>query len=245
MVKPQHLPFYAHRITSLLALTFLLAAFILLLLVGLSLPITKAVYIIRVYSTANNGQPDTSVATELRFGVWGLCALSKVDVTACYGPKLGYDIPTSITDILGIDGGLVAAVLNGLLAVLILHLVAAGFSLCALIPAMFLVSHAATIVSLVLSIISALLSAIMFSIDTAVVLLVKNQLSKLDEDIKLTAAFGDAVWMALAAMLATSLSVICLSARACYCCGVRRHPMSTPWKSKDLFSGLPSRSNKY
>ena len=74
MVKPEHKPFHAHRTTSIIALVLLLTSFILLLLVGISLTIIKGIYIIRVYSTAENTGPQTSIATELRFGVWGLCA---------------------------------------------------------------------------------------------------------------------------------------------------------------------------
>ncbi|KAF8918190.1 actin cortical patch SUR7/pH-response regulator pali [Mucidula mucida] len=231
MVKPQHRPFHAHRITSLIALVLLFTSFLLLLLVGISLTIIKAIYIIRVYSTADNGQPATSIATELRFGVWGLCASSALDEPSwftndgtCYGPKLGYNPPSAITDILGLDATLVQGVLKGLLTVLILHLVAAGFSLCALIPSMFLASHSFTIASLVFAIITALFSTIVFAIDLAVVIVVKNQLPNLGSSIKLAADFGNGVWMVLTAVILTWAAVILLSARACYCCGIRRQP---------------------
>jgi hypothetical protein len=66
-------PLQAYRIVSLIAFTLLVAAFILLLLVGLSLTIIKPIYLILVKS-ALNVQPPTNAATELRFGVWGFCA---------------------------------------------------------------------------------------------------------------------------------------------------------------------------
>lgn len=52
----------------------LLASFVLLLLVSLSLPIIKALYIVKVSSIPSVSQPPTNIATELRFGVWGFCA---------------------------------------------------------------------------------------------------------------------------------------------------------------------------
>ncbi len=41
------------------------------------------------------------------------------------------------------------------------------------------------------------------------------------QDLKFAAEFGDGVWMVLAAVLSTWIAVGFLSARACYCCGVR------------------------
>lgn len=75
MVKPQHKPLAAYRKISLAACILLLGAALMLLLIGLSMPITKAVYIIRVYATTTDHLPETSLATELRFGVWGFCAM--------------------------------------------------------------------------------------------------------------------------------------------------------------------------
>lgn len=87
---------------------------------------------------------------------------------------------------------------------------------------MFLASHSFTIASLVFAIITALLSTIVFAIDLAVVIVVKNQLPNLGSSIKLAADFGNGVWMVLTAVILTWAAVILLSARACYCCGIRR-----------------------
>ena len=141
---------------------------------------------------------------------------------SCYGPKLGYDIPSGITDILGIDSQVVETVLKGLLVVLILHLVAAAFSLLALVPALFLASHTMAIFSLVFSIITALLSSVMLGVDLAVVIIVKNQLPNIGSTIQLGVDFGNGVWMVLTAVILTWAAVILLSARSCFCCGVRR-----------------------
>jgi hypothetical protein len=69
MVKPLQ----AYRIISIIAFTLLLTTCILLLLVGLSLTIIKPIYLINVKSTSNVSPP-TTIATQLRFGVWGVCA---------------------------------------------------------------------------------------------------------------------------------------------------------------------------
>ncbi|KAK0226348.1 actin cortical patch SUR7/pH-response regulator pali [Armillaria fumosa] len=228
-MKPHHRPFALYREISIVSLVLLFIAFLLLLLVGISLTIIKAVYLIRVYSTATSDEPVTSIATELRFGVWGVCATSALNPPSwwtndgeCFGPKLGYDIPSSITSLVNVDASVVKVALKGLLVVLILHLVAAGLSLAALIPAMCLGSHALAIVALVISIITALLGTIVFGVDLALVLTLKNQLPSLSSQIDLGVDFGNGIWMVLVAVVLTWVAVIMLSARACYCCGVRR-----------------------
>lgn len=52
---------------------FLFVAFVLLLLVALSMPIIKPVYLLSLVSTTPDLEA-TSIATEVRFGVWGYCA---------------------------------------------------------------------------------------------------------------------------------------------------------------------------
>lgn len=66
------------RLTTLIAF-LLLASFILLLFVAISLPVFKPIYLLSVHTSAAADQPATSIATELRFGVWGFCA------TRCVG----------------------------------------------------------------------------------------------------------------------------------------------------------------
>lgn len=51
----------------------LFVAFLLSLLVSVSLPIVKPVYLLRVSSNTSDLVP-SPIATELRFGVWGFCA---------------------------------------------------------------------------------------------------------------------------------------------------------------------------
>ncbi|KAK0459105.1 actin cortical patch SUR7/pH-response regulator pali [Desarmillaria tabescens] len=228
-MKPHHRPFAVHRKISIVSLALLFVAFLLLLLVGISLPIIKTIYLIRVYSTAERNQPATSIATELRFGVWGVCATSALNRPSlltndgeCFGPRLGYDIPSSVTELVGVDASLVQVALKGLLVILILHIVAAGLSLAALIPAMCLGSHAFAIVALVLSMITAILGTVVFGVDLALVLVLKNKLPSLSSQVDLGIGFGNGIWMVLVAVVLTWVAVITLSARACFCCGVRR-----------------------
>ncbi|KAF9033441.1 hypothetical protein BDZ89DRAFT_1062901 [Hymenopellis radicata] len=80
---------------------------------------------------------------------------------------------------------------------------------------MFLASPSFAIASLVFSIITALLSTIVFAVDLAVVTVVKKELPNLSSSLKL---------MVLTAVILTWAAVVLLSARACYYCGIRRQP---------------------
>jgi hypothetical protein len=66
-------PLQRHRALSIATAITHLIAFILLLLVGLSLPIIKPVYLVSLNANTRSLIP-TDIATELRFGVWGVCA---------------------------------------------------------------------------------------------------------------------------------------------------------------------------
>lgn len=69
-----HKPLVHYRYISLAAFLLLFIAFIIALLIALSLPIIKTVYLLRVDAIVNPNQPRTNIATVLKFGVWGVCA---------------------------------------------------------------------------------------------------------------------------------------------------------------------------
>ena len=105
-----HKPLRHHRIVSSASFFLLLGAFILYLLVALSLPIIKGVYILSLQAKVQPGQPNTSIGTELRWvasycpreisvenliaKVRGVgCLHYKVNTTVCLGGQL---IPISL-----------------------------------------------------------------------------------------------------------------------------------------------------
>ncbi|KAF7299100.1 hypothetical protein MIND_00858300 [Mycena indigotica] len=229
MVKPHHKPLAAYRVLSYVCIGLLFLAALFSLLVGLSLSIIKPIYILRVFST-RTGQPVSSVATELRFGVWGVCASSSLrqptffsNFGQCFGPQIGYAIPQSIISLSGVSPEIINVVLQSLYVVLVLHLVAAGMSFLTLISSLFLASHTLSILALVLSIATALVSTVVFAIDLAVVLVAKDNISRLGTTLHFSAEWGNGPWLGLSAAILTWLAVIALSARACYCFGVRQH----------------------
>ncbi|KAL0061196.1 hypothetical protein AAF712_012016, partial [Marasmius tenuissimus] len=197
----------------------------LLLLVGLSLTIIKLIYLVRAYSV-RTGQPATSIATKLRFGVWGVCASSELDAPTaftndglCYGPKLSYgslieqNIPADLLARSGLNSQIVNTVLSGLPGVLILHLITAGFSLVGLAAALYLASHELTILSLVVTVVTALLMTVVFGINVALVLATKSQIRKLTDDavaVVVAVGTGNGVWMVLGVMIAAAIQIYVL-----------------------------------
>ncbi|KAL1746637.1 hypothetical protein HDZ31DRAFT_81026 [Schizophyllum fasciatum] len=227
-MQEHHKPLRAYRAISLAAFLCLLSAFVLQLLVSLSTPIIKSVYLVRVESTQEQ-EVVTSIATGLRFGVWGVCANSMLDEEQwytntgygkCFGPTLGYEVPTPLSDALGISTSLTEIVLRGLLVVLVLHPITCAFTFLALICALFLASHALSVLALVLSVFGALVGTTSFAFDIAIAANVKVQLDDLTE-VNAAAYYGSAVWMVLVSIILTWAAVVLLSARACYCLGVR------------------------
>lgn len=67
MAPVVHKPLRHHRIVSGTSFFLLLGAFILYLLVALSLPIIKGVYLLSLQAKVQPDQPNTSIGTELRW----------------------------------------------------------------------------------------------------------------------------------------------------------------------------------
>ncbi|KAG6857741.1 hypothetical protein H0H87_004157 [Tephrocybe sp. NHM501043] len=212
-MKDKHRPLKHHRFVSAAAFVLLVAAFVLLLFVALSLPIIKPVYLLAVRSTLT-GQVPTNIATELRFGVWGVCASSALDPPTsltnngeCFGPMLSYDIPQNPTDLAGISPSIVQAVEQGLLVVLVLHPIAAGFSFLGFITSCFLGPHGIAIFALVVTILTAIAATVVLAIDLALVIIARNNI--IDEiPYSLEVVFGPGIWLVLAAVAMTWLAVI-------------------------------------
>lgn len=135
---------------------------------------------------------------------------------------LGYNV-SSFIDLseAGISPDIVTVVEDALLVVLVLHPVSAGLALLSLISSLFLASHAFSIFTLILTIINALVATVSMAIDLALVLVARSRLPSLGT-FSLAIDFGNGVWMVVTGVILTWIGVILLSARVCYCLGVRR-----------------------
>ena len=213
-------PLARHLGISLTTCAIFLASFILFLLVGLSVTIIKPIYIFRIQFQTNPNQPVTSIATDLRFGVWGVCAYSQLNTVQCIGPMLGYAIPDAIANLTGFPA-IVDDIAKGLTVLLVLHLVAAGLAFVVLFTSLFLESHVMCIISLVTSILTMLIGAAVFGIDLALILVGKNKIGPLTE-FNYAVNWGAGLWMVLAGVILSFLGMILMSIVVCECCGVGR-----------------------
>jgi hypothetical protein len=78
-IPERYIPLRSHVGISVSSALLHFIASLLLLLVGLSLTIIKPIFLLLVRSTLQD-QPPTSIATQLRFGVWGVCANRYVEI---------------------------------------------------------------------------------------------------------------------------------------------------------------------
>jgi len=138
----------------------------------------------------------------------------------CTQPALGYEIPTEYLTLLGLSTSLVAVLLKTVEVLLVLHPVSADLSLLVFVQALFLKSHGVSICALIICILTAIVSSVTLAADIALVVVAKQNLKDLTA-VNFEITFGNGVWMVVAAVALTWIAVVFLSARACYCCGVR------------------------
>jgi len=209
----------------------LISASILFMFIALSLPIIKQVYLLQLSGKPASSQPATSIGTELRFGVWGFCVTSALNRPTfftndgrCVGPRLGYTIDPTLLAAVTDEPNLANFILKALTVLLVLHPVAAALAFLTLLPviASCCVFHTAPwVISLVLSVATAIVSTLVFAADLGLVIVARHKL-KNQHTVNVTIGFGNGVWIVLVGMLFTWVALILLSARVCRCCGFGR-----------------------
>jgi len=213
-------PLKSHIGLSIASFITHLAAFVLILLVALSLPIIKPIYLLSIQSVTT--QPESDIATILDFGVWGVCAKSLLTNSLdCLGPQLGYSVPDYLFAEIGVSSTFANVALDGLFVLLVLHPVSAALITFSFILSLFLHSDAVSIIALIISVVAGILSSVVFAADLAVVLVLKNEIEALTP-YSFTVSWGNAIWMVLTSVILTWAGVVLLSIRVCFCCGLRR-----------------------
>ncbi|OSX61580.1 hypothetical protein POSPLADRAFT_1040120 [Postia placenta MAD-698-R-SB12] len=212
-------PLAKHFEISIAACVLLFIAFLLYFLVALSLPIIKSIYLFSIDFTQEDGTAPSATATNIHFGVWGVCAYSVLPgFEYCYGPTLGYTIPQEILDIVGYQS-LIEAVIEGLTVLLVLHPVCAALALVSAFTSLFLESHAAAIISLIIAVLTIILGCLVFAADLALVIVGRIKVPALTA-FMYKVNWGPGVWMILAAVICLWSGMVLLSVVVCQCCGV-------------------------
>ncbi|KAH9177549.1 hypothetical protein EDB89DRAFT_2112071 [Lactarius sanguifluus] len=182
---------------------FLFAAFLLFLFVALSLPIIKSIYLLQLNGITPSTEPKTSVATRLRFGVWGFCAT-----------RSGYTINPQTIAVVTDEEGLADLILKGLTASRCSRSSPVTASCC-------MYRKLPWIISLVLSVPTAITSTIVCAADLALIITARQRV-KDHPTLNVSIDFGNGVWMVLVSALFTWIAMVLLAARVCRCCGFGR-----------------------
>ncbi|KAF7295021.1 hypothetical protein MIND_01040200 [Mycena indigotica] len=221
----------------------LFIVFLLLLLVTLSVPIIKTIFLFRLTAAASSGFFNSSASSSVVFGVWGYCT-SGVDVSVasinrdapghCSERKLGYTFDSTVARALHVSG-FEKLISKGLTAVLALHPVVVCLTFIVLVLSLFAlrrreVHGSARLWSLLLfgvGVLTAILTTIVFLIDVILVAVVRHRVHT-DTDGVLTLNWGNAVWMTLTATILLWIAVI--GSLTGVCCGnqwrFRRRPVN-------------------
>uniref|UniRef100_A0A0W0FUD6 Pali-domain-containing protein n=1 Tax=Moniliophthora roreri TaxID=221103 RepID=A0A0W0FUD6_MONRR len=173
------------------ALTFI--AFLLLLLVSLSVPIIKSIYLFSLTTNVSSSLFNSAAYGAVKFGVWGYC-ISSVDISRV---DQFTDLITKTTT-----------------AALVLHPIACGFTFLTLVISFFMLRRGSngtarlpSIITLGIGILATLLTTIVFLIDVILVAVIRNRVND-RTDGRIVLNWGNAVWMALGATIALWLAMV-------------------------------------
>ncbi|KAI5480360.1 Rim9 protein [Pseudohyphozyma bogoriensis] len=181
-----------------------LVATVLLVLVTISVPLTKTFYFLDASLSADVSSTTVSV-DNIKLGVFGFCVGS-----SCSNATVGYSL-SDVDDLFGISGlaessGIPSTLIKWLTYVLILHPIAAGFgalaTLCGLLA--HIREFQVTFFTTCFASFGATIALVAFGFDLALFIIAKKRIES--SSVNGTASLGNAIWMTLVAfiLLATS-----------------------------------------
>ncbi|KAI0647186.1 pali-domain-containing protein [Trametes meyenii] len=196
---------------------FLFVAFLLLLLVSLSLPIIKSIFLFRLVANSSASFLDSSASGQVRFGVWGYCTSAiTVEVIGvdhetagqCSSAHLGYQFDPTVAHALHVNG-FTDTISRTLSAVLVLHPIACALTFLALVASLFItsrrspytISRPAALTTLGVGLLAAVITTIIFLVDVIFVAVVRHRINDESHGV-LQLSWGNAVWLTLGATIA-------------------------------------------
>jgi len=203
---------------------FFFTAFLLLLLVTLSVPIIKSIYLFDIVAAVSvgSGVISASVHDTVRFGIFGWCSspvaakiltVNLSDGAQCSKHHLGFTVSSQLESVLSSinEKDLVDVMQKALSVVLVLHPVACGITFLALVLSLLAVLLRHTrfwdFLAVATGSLASLLTTLVFIIDIIFVAIAKHKLhSETHGDA--TAGFGNAVWMTLVAAICTWIACV-------------------------------------
>jgi hypothetical protein len=211
-----------------LAPLLIFIAFLLLLLVSLSVPIVKSIYLFRLSANVSSSLLDSGASGSVNFGVWGYCisaikvavlGIDRSSSAECSKRHLGYTFDSTVANALHADAveNLISRTTT---AALVLHPIACVLTFLTLLISLFILRRGSNGTSRIPSLLTVgvgslatFFTTLVFLIDVILVAVVRKRVrNATDGDLDLV--WGNAVWMTLAAAIALWCSMIGA------CCGV-------------------------
>ncbi|KAF8756606.1 Dynactin, subunit p25 [Rhizoctonia solani] len=167
----------------------------------LDLPPDHQAYLYMEVDAKVSPSVQTSIATSIRFGVWGMClgfyrfgpdGASWDDAGSCTPPRLGYTVDDAILQLTG-QKDLAKIALKALMGILILHPIACGLVFLSLLASLVTTWHpvrALNVISLIAVILSAVAATIVFVIDIVLIPIARQKVEEATKN-ALTVALGN------------------------------------------------------
>jgi len=223
--------------TSLAHAVLLFIAFLILLLLTISVPITKSIFLFKLTAHASSSLLDSSANGYVKFGVLGYCvstitvSVLGVDhstVATCSASNFGYIFDSTIAKLLHVQQ-YANIISKALTTVLVLHPIACVLTFLTLLASLSTLrpttSRLPALITLILGAVAAFITSLTFIFDIILVAKTRHKVHS-DTDGILTLSWGNAVWMALGATLALWIVVIALA--------VHR------WRNRKRINSLPN-----
>ncbi|PVG02790.1 hypothetical protein CPB86DRAFT_780208 [Serendipita vermifera] len=193
------------------------AAFLLLLLNSVSLPIAKSIKYFSIYVNFEAGLISSGVRSGVSFGNWGWCTTPTVVETfgfqhtepgECSKAKLGFDIDDRLVNLLDLQG--LEDTINGTLTfALVLNPIACGITFLTLLFAIWFAlrqTRFSALLGVLSGVIAAILATIAFVIDITIMAVAKKNIEKISDNFHVT--YEQTTWMTLVAMIILWIAVI-------------------------------------
>ncbi|EJU05373.1 hypothetical protein DACRYDRAFT_19897 [Dacryopinax primogenitus] len=214
---------------------FFFSSFILLLLVALSVPIIKQIFLLTATVNVTGSVLGTtgSAAESVDFGVWGWCAgdatltvagqTDELVAPQCSSPQLGYVLDPTVSGILELSGTSAQdsqLLQKGVTVALILHPIAAALALLTCLFSFLLLRPYASWCDLCgllpVALLSTATTTVIFVVDLVFVIIARSKVSDATGG-AVALGFGNGVWMVLGAMVAVWLGLF--GVFGAVCCG--------------------------
>ncbi|KAJ7482221.1 hypothetical protein B0H11DRAFT_2232445 [Mycena galericulata] len=209
------------RIFCIPGIIFLLFAFVLSVLVSISLPFLPALDFVRV-QFGSGVMTSGAGMTELRFGIWAPCYYDTNGERTCFSAGHAYEV--SISNAAKTADVIIGSSWTRGLAV---HPVAAAVTFIALLMS-FSTHHLVTLLASLTSFLAAFLTLIAFAIDIALYGFVHHEVGKLP-DVSGRTRTSAAFWMTFVALILLLLAgcTVCFGRRKDRLSGASSYPMSS------------------